>query len=137
MAAKMVNLDAMALKRQVKLQSCNVEIQAILLIAEKSGTGERFAMSAADKVHHKTAFFSGRVQGVGFRYTTVQLARSYDVAGCVENLADGRVRVEVEGETQEVDGFLAALEERMQGYVRQVDKEAGERPRQFGGFTIR
>jgi len=93
-------------------------------------------MPEAGNVYHATAIFSGRVQGVGFRYLTLQLARGYEVAGYVENLAGGRVCVEVEGEEREVAGFLAAIEERMQGYVRQVEKMAGVRVRQFSGFSI-
>jgi len=63
----------------------------------------------------------GQVQGVGFRYTTLLLARGYDVSGSVQNLADARVRVEVEGEQPEVNAFLAAIEERMGGFVRHVE----------------
>jgi len=108
-----------------------------LLIAESGGFVECAAMSAAGKVHHSMVLYSGRVQGVGFRYTTLQIARGHDVAGYVQNLPDGRVRVEVEGEEQEVVGFLAEIEERMGGFVRQVEREAGERMRQFSGFTVR
>ena len=94
-------------------------------------------MSAAGQIHHTTIRYSGRVQGVGFRYTALQLARGYEVAGYVQNLPDGRVCVEVEGEREEVDGLLAAIEERMQGFVRQADRQDGMRPRQFRGFAIR
>ena len=98
---------------------------------------EGAVMSTADKVHHALVFYSGRVQGVGFRYVTLQLARGYEVSGYAQNLSDGRVRVEVEGDQPEVDGFLAAIEDRMQGFVSQVEKVPGERMRQFSGFTIR
>ena len=39
----------------------------------------------------QTCYFSGRVQGVGFRYTVQNLALQYNVRGYVKNLADGRV----------------------------------------------
>ena len=48
-------------------------------------------------VHYEEVFFSGRVQGVGFRYTTMQVAKEFEVAGQVRNLTDGRVQLEVDG----------------------------------------
>ena len=45
-------------------------------------------------VHHETVFFSGHVQGVGFRYSVLQIAREFDVAGFVSNLVDGRVQLD-------------------------------------------
>lgn len=87
-------------------------------------------------VHHETVFFTGRVQGVGFRYTTLQVAREYDVAGYVKNLVDGRVQLEAEGRTEEVEAFITALEERMHGYVRKTERSSEKRSAQFRGFTI-
>lgn len=55
-------------------------------------------------------FYSGRVQGVGFRYSVKQIAAGYEVVGCVRNLPDGRVSLEADGERAEVDAFLAAIE---------------------------
>ena len=66
-------------------------------------------------IRHATIYFSGRVQGVGFRYAVMEVAREYDVAGYVQNLPDGRVQVEAEGSPGEVDAFVAAIEERMRG----------------------
>ena len=42
-------------------------------------------------------WFSGRVQGVGFRYTAKYLARSLGLTGWVENEYDGTVILEVQG----------------------------------------
>ena len=42
-------------------------------------------------VHHVIAHYSGHVQGVGFRYQTLQVAKGFEVSGYVQNLADGRV----------------------------------------------
>lgn len=88
-------------------------------------------------VHHETIFFSGHVQGVGFRYTTLQVAREYEVAGFVRNLPDGRVQVEVEGRAGEIEAFLTALQERLHGFVRKVERTGEEGPRKFSGFAIR
>ncbi|MEI7552461.1 MAG: acylphosphatase [Verrucomicrobiota bacterium] len=87
-------------------------------------------------VHHEAVYFSGRVQDVGFRYATLQVAKEYEVAGYVRNLTDGRVQLEVEGRAAEVTAFVAAVEERMHGYVRKIERTAGSRPAQFSGFTL-
>jgi len=87
--------------------------------------------------YHAVVHFSGRVQGVGFRYQTMQLAREYVVAGYVQNLLDGRVRLEAEGEEGEVGDFVVAVEERMMGCIRNTERAAGRRAPQFQGFTIR
>ncbi|MBS0662298.1 MAG: acylphosphatase [Verrucomicrobia bacterium] len=89
------------------------------------------------EVHHETIFFSGRVQGVGFRYTTLQVAKEFEVAGYVQNLTDGRVQVEVEGRRSEIDAFVAAVEERMHGHIRKTERSGGKRTGQFSGFEIR
>jgi acylphosphatase len=68
----------------------------------------------------KHVYYSGRVQGVGFRYTAQQGAQEYDVAGFVRNLPDGRVEVKVEGSPEQVEAFLSALAQRMRGYVEEM-----------------
>lgn len=88
-------------------------------------------------VHFEQVHFTGRVQGVGFRYATLQAAREFEVSGWVANLPDGRVQVEAEGSAEEIDAFLTALQERMHGYIRKVERSGRERPAQFQGFSIR
>lgn len=88
-------------------------------------------------VYHATVFFSGRVQGVGFRYQTLQVAKGYEVSGYAQNLPDGRVQLEAEGRPDEVHAFIAAVQERMEGYIRQVEQTGATRTPQFTGFTIR
>lgn len=88
-------------------------------------------------VHHETVFFSGRVQGVGFRYSTVQVAKEFEVTGFVQNLPDGRVQLEAEGEPDEVNRFVAAVEERMHGLIRRVERHGSRAARRYSGFQIR
>jgi acylphosphatase len=86
---------------------------------------------------HAEVHFQGRVQGVGFRYAVLQLAKEFEVAGFVENLTDGRVRIEAEGTQAELDAFVAAIEDKMQGYIRKTERSARLRVPQFSGFSIR
>jgi acylphosphatase len=73
----------------------------------------------------KHVVYRGRVQGVGFRYTACQIAEEFDVAGFVRNLPRGDVEVAVEGETEVVEAFLAALSRRMGDYIRHSDVSDG------------
>ncbi len=88
-------------------------------------------------VHHETVYFSGHVQGVGFRYSVLQVAKEFDVAGFVANLADGRVHLEAEGRAADVAAFIDAVQEKMHGYVRKMDRTGSRRASQFTGFVIR
>ncbi|HET7537616.1 MAG TPA: acylphosphatase [Candidatus Didemnitutus sp.] len=77
------------------------------------------------------------MQGVGFRYQALQVAKEFEVAGYVRNLADGRVELEAEGARAEVDAFVAAIEERMTGFIRKTERSGALRARQFTGFGIK
>lgn len=90
-----------------------------------------------NEIHHETVFFSGRVQGVGFRYAVRQVAKEFDVTGFVQNLPDGRVLVEVESAAGEATHFVEAIQARMHGYVRQVERSTARRVPQFADFCIR
>lgn len=70
----------------------------------------------------KRIHFEGRVQGVGFRYQTKQIAMGFDVTGWVQNLPDGRVEMEVMGPADEVEAFLSAIEDSdLNGLIRKRD----------------
>jgi acylphosphatase len=88
-------------------------------------------------VHHETVFFSGHVQGVGFRYTVSQVAKEFEVAGTVENLTDGRVKLDVEGQTPEIEAFINMIGERMHGFIRKTERDAERRERRFSEFRIK
>ncbi len=51
------------------------------------------------------------MQGVGFRYTTKDIAKGFDVCGTVKNLPEGTVELEVMGEREEVEAFLKEIAE--------------------------
>jgi acylphosphatase len=82
-------------------------------------------------------FFSGRVQGVGFRYTTKNVALGFEVTGVVRNLPDGRVELVAEGAKEELEAFRLAIRDSGLGSfigneeVRWEEAEGG-----FRGFEI-
>lgn len=69
----------------------------------------------------KLVYYSGDVQGVGFRATATGIARQYAVSGWVRNLPDHRVELLAEGEAGEVLAFLAAVRERMADHITGED----------------
>lgn len=85
----------------------------------------------------KQVYFEGRVQGVGFRWTTRDIAKGFDVVGSVKNLIDGRVEMQVQGDDDEVDEFIqeirdSSLAHHIQGFeVRDIPLMDNVR-----GFTI-
>jgi len=87
-------------------------------------------------VHHESVYFSGHVQGVGFRYSTLQVAKEFEVTGQVCNLADGRVQLDIEGSLQQVNAFVAAVEERMHGYIRRVERTGSSGAAKYHDFRI-
>jgi acylphosphatase len=90
------------------------------------------------RMRAKRIHFEGRVQGVGFRYQTKQIAMGFEVTGWVQNLPDGRVEMEVMGPGEEVEAFLAAIEDSdLNGLIRK--REILDIPPVAGlrGFEIR
>jgi acylphosphatase len=81
---------------------------------------------------------SGRVQGVGFRYSTKELARGFEVSGSVRNLPDGSVEIVVAGERAEIDAFLDELtrESSVAHHVKNVTRQPIEPPPRLAGFQI-
>lgn len=94
-------------------------------------------MDGVQTRQRRTVHYKGRVQGVGFRFTTERIARRYAVDGFVKNLPDGRVLVVAEGETKELDRFLAEVQKQMAGNIRTVAIEPGEPNGEFSGFGVR
>lgn len=85
----------------------------------------------------REVFFSGRVQGVGFRYTTRSIATGFAVTGHVRNLPDGRVQLVVEGAREELDRFLAALAAEMDRHISGAESRTSVATGEFDRFDIR
>ena len=84
----------------------------------------------------KHIFFSGDVQGVGFRYRSFYIAQSLGLAGWVENLWDGRVEMEVQGTREEIREMVERIQQ--QRWINVADMEITEIPcEEERGFKIR
>ncbi len=91
--------------------------------------------SSIKRVH---ALFSGSVQGVGFRFTTIHLARSYDVTGYVRNLDSGDVEVVAEGAEESLNDFISAIQESpLKRYISSAQATYGAARGEFKTFDIR
>lgn len=81
--------------------------------------------------------YSGRVQGVGFRYTVKSVATGFEVSGTVRNLPDGRVELAAEGAREELEAFRKAIQDsEVGGFVRQETVAWDEAKNEFRGFEI-
>lgn len=81
--------------------------------------------------------YSGHVQGVGFRYTTRNLASGFDVTGYVKNLPDGRVELIAEGLPAELNELLAEIRRHFAGQIRDELIDIRPASGQFDAFEIR
>jgi acylphosphatase len=84
-----------------------------------------------------TILFTGHVQGVGFRYTTVNVAAGYAVTGWVRNQPDGAVLCVAEGEEAELRRFVQEVCQAMQGHIRDVEVAQSPASGEFAGFAVR
>jgi serine/threonine-protein kinase RsbW len=84
----------------------------------------------------RTIHFSGSVQGVGFRYTTRELASRFKVTGLVRNLSDGRVELVAEGSEVELDRFQCEVERAMKPHIRDTAESDSPATGQFKNFSI-
>ena len=87
-----------------------------------------------DRLH---VYFSGHVQGVGFRYSVKQLSLEFDVTGWVKNLPNGRVELVAEGERNELETFQAAIPDAgLRRFIRDTQSHWSEGTGEFRGFEI-
>ncbi|MDO8730585.1 MAG: acylphosphatase [Candidatus Omnitrophota bacterium] len=85
-----------------------------------------------------SVFWSGRVQGVGFRYTAESSALQLGVTGWVRNLPDGRVEAVVEGPEKTLKTLLDQIASgAMKKYIRGVETRWEKPTGEFDDFQIR
>jgi acylphosphatase len=80
--------------------------------------------------------FHGHVQGVFFRATTEQCAREQGVTGWVRNEPNGTVRCVAEGETEQLDRFVAAVERAKRRNITDTAIDRLEATGEFARFVI-
>jgi len=82
-------------------------------------------------------FYTGRVQGVGFRFTAEDLARQLGAVGWVRNLGDGRVELVVEADESTLQELLSRIRDDFGQYIQDVDVSWQEPTGEFKDFGIR
>lgn len=86
----------------------------------------------------RQVIFHGRVQGVGFRYTTHRIARRFSISGYVRNRADGTVELLACGASPEIQRFLDAVKSEFSGNIDSADDQLkAASVTEFDGFVIR
>ncbi len=65
-------------------------------------------------------YYSGNVQGIGFRYTVLDIALNLKVYGWVKNLSDGRVEVLAESEEDTLTVFLEQINQHFSRYITDI-----------------
>jgi acylphosphatase len=84
----------------------------------------------------KLVRFDGFVQGVGFRYMAMNLARRYSVTGYVKNLSGGTVELYAEGPSEEVDDFIEAVRMEMNEYITHVEVQETNSSGEYTRFSV-
>ena len=81
-------------------------MQTPLMRSKSSSTHLRESLSEIEEMH---VLFSGRVQGVGFRYTIQDHATDMHINGIARNLPNGQVELIAQGSKEELTGLLEAI----------------------------
>ncbi|MDD5692204.1 MAG: acylphosphatase [Candidatus Omnitrophica bacterium] len=81
-------------------------------------------------------FYSGNVQGIGMRYTVLDIALDLKVCGWVKNLSDGRVEVLAEAEEDTLNDFLGQVKDHFPRYIKEITLEWHPASGNFRDFQI-
>jgi acylphosphatase len=82
-------------------------------------------------------FITGKVQGVGYRFSTQDVAQVFGLAGWVRNLSDGRVEAVFEGDRTAVEQMIAWCRKGPPNAVVEKVTVTNEEPEGLSGFEIR
>ena len=81
-------------------------------------------------------FYSGTVQGVGFRYTVQRYAEELKLNGWVKNLRDGRVEILLEGSKEIIETLLAGVDKHFEGCIQDKDATFQQSEGRYKEFLI-
>ena len=99
--------------------------------------GRANEVAGAMKRSRMRIYYSGHVQGVGFRYSVKSVAAGFELTGTVRNLPDGRVELVAEGPREELEAFQMAIPEAgLEHFIRNEDVNWSEATGEFRGFEI-
>jgi len=87
-------------------------------------------------VFYLEVWFSGHVQGVGFRYNVFQISKEFEVNGQIQNLNDGRVYLQIEAAEDQAHAFQAEIENQLECFIRDTEINSARRSPLFKGFSI-
>jgi acylphosphatase len=93
-------------------------------------------MNEKNEVLRYRIVYSGRVQGVGFRWQVMNVSESYEVTGFVRNLSDGTVELLVEGTKTEAREMIDAVEAKLKDYWSSKVEDLREGFPHFDRFSI-
>ena len=82
-------------------------------------------------------YYSGQMQGIGFRFTAERLAEELGVLGWVSNLSDGRVELVAEANEDALKNFLAQLNNIFKRYIQDVNINWKSATGEFKDFGIK
>ena len=82
-------------------------------------------------------YYSGRVQGIGFRFSAERIAIELGICGWVKNLADGRVEIVAEAEQDKLQQFLERIADDFSRYIRNAEVSWLDPTEEFSDFGVR
>ncbi|HPL82880.1 MAG TPA: acylphosphatase [Candidatus Omnitrophota bacterium] len=82
-------------------------------------------------------YYSGRVQGVGFRFAALRIAENLRLCGYVRNLDDGRVEILAEGSESLLKDFLAQINNSFSRYIKESQINWETATGEFQDFSIK
>ena len=84
----------------------------------------------------KHIIFTGRVQGIGFRFTALDIANRYRLTGLVRNLPDGTVEMIAQGPSDDIADCIRDIQDSFAGYIRETKTEEVTFNPQYTDFKI-